>query len=739
MKRIISYAISALCVALLAAACSADAVETAFAPADGMGAANIRFSVADDTKNGEELYPWNFCTIRIYKYAADAETGDETPELIRRYNSREEMPEALWLVEGRYNIAVELGSKAEATFTEKSYKGSQDFTIAGGVQTPVDVDCRIVNTIVEVRFDSTIPATFIDSYDVTVAVADSFDSTAVADGSVLSLRYTESKAGYFMLPEDAASLSWRFYGLGEKEGEKLEIEKFGTKAISAEPGMRYLLTYRYSKDLGGHLAVDFELVVDESTDDRNDDLMFVPNPQITGVGFDIGQTQTFIDGTISYNITSISDLDHVAVAYGNDTFTLSAAQSGSDEENGLAVAVKSETEAVLTLGEAFFARMTGGENSVIITACDTDGIEGEREVSVRTQGTTGFAETDRWNGRGEMTACIFGDTAANVAIRYRKAGTEEWSTSEASASGNGSWTAACEGLTAGCEFEYQLLIGGKATGAARIAATGSGVQIYNAGFETWSGSSPLLPYTSAADQWWDSGNHGSATLNKNVTTNEPDARPGSTGRMSAKLQSQFVSLFGIGKFAAGNIFIGKYCGTDGTNGIIGFGKPFTFDYRPKALTFWYKGNIGTIDRVGSNPPAGVGSGSSDIAQVYICLCKMDGPHVVATSDTSTFLSLPSKTMSYTSADMSDMNDDKAKSLTNDRTDGKVIACGVWEPDNSTQHPDWTKITVSLEYYDEYEGEVPTYLMLTASASKYGDYFTGSTASVMYLDDVEFVY
>ena len=31
------------------------------------------------------------------------------------------------------------------------------------------------------------------------------------------------------------------------------------------------------------------------------------------------------------------------------------------------------------------------------------------------------------------------------------------------------------------------------------------------------------------------------------------------------------------------------------------------------------------------------------------------------------------------------------------------------------------------------------LLLTASASKYGDYFAGSTGSVMYLDDVELLY
>ena len=78
-----------------------------------------------------------------------------------------------------------------------------------------------------------------------------------------------------------------------------------------------------------------------------------------------------------------------------------------------------------------------------------------------------------------------------------------------------------------------------------------------------------------------------------------------------------------------------------------------------------------------------------------------------------------------------------KNSSNDKSDGQVIAYGVW--DNTSTKNEWTEITIDLTYNEEYEGVVPNYLMITASASKYGDYFTGSNGSEMYLDDFELVY
>lgn len=91
--------------------------------------------------------------------------------------------------------------------------------------------------------------------------------------------------------------------------------KDGTKHISTAPGMRYLLRYKYSPDLGGSLT--FEISVDTSVDEKNDPVMFAPDPQISGFGFDIEKMQEFGSvPAISYKIISIGNLASVTLSSG---------------------------------------------------------------------------------------------------------------------------------------------------------------------------------------------------------------------------------------------------------------------------------------------------------------------------------------------------------------------------------------------------------------------------------------
>lgn len=119
-------------------------------------------------------------------------------------------------------------------------------------------------------------------------------------------------------------------------------------------------------------------------------------------------------------------------------------------------------------------------------------------------------------------------------------------------------------------------------------------QLPNAGFEDWfegkatpsNKAGTKLPCVDPEDRFWDCGNHGSMTMSKNVT--EEDASIKHSGQYSAKLTSQFVGVGALGKFAAGNLFIGKYLQTVGTNGVLGWGRPFEYPYRPKALRGYIK-------------------------------------------------------------------------------------------------------------------------------------------------------
>jgi hypothetical protein len=52
-------------------------------------------------------------------------------------------------------------------------------------------------------------------------------------------------------------------------------------------------------------------------------------------------------------------------------------------------------------------------------------------------------------------------------------------------------------------------------------------------------------------------------------------------------------------------------------------------------------------------------------------------------------------------------------------------------------PNYTKFEIELNYKSTQR--VPKYILVTASASKYGDYFTGGAGAVLYLDDFELEY
>jgi hypothetical protein len=96
------------------------------------------------------------------------------------------------------------------------------------------------------------------------------------------------------------------------------------------------------------------------------------------------------------------------------------------------------------------------------------------------------------------------------------------------------------GLTPGTTYEYQAMDGEQVSSVTCEFTTETEFQPENAGFEYTSGSSPILIYGDKQSMWWDTGNHGSATMKKNVTT--PDTSVKHSGNQSILLSSQFVGV-----------------------------------------------------------------------------------------------------------------------------------------------------------------------------------------------------
>ncbi len=100
-------------------------------------------------------------------------------------------------------------------------------------------------------------------------------------------------------------------------------------------------------------------------------------------------------------------------------------------------------------------------------------------------------------------------------------------------------------------------------------------------FDYWSMDGKVAnPWEENSTPFWDTGNIGVTTASQSNSTPTDDTATGS-GK-AARLESKNV----IVKFAAGNLFTGKFIKVDGTNGILNFGQPFTG--RPTKLKGYYK-------------------------------------------------------------------------------------------------------------------------------------------------------
>ena len=231
------------------------------------------------------------------------------------------------------------------------------------------------------------------------------------------------------------------------------------------------------------------------------------------------------------------------------------------------------------------------------------------------------------------------------------------------------------------------------------------------------------------NSFWDSGNMGAAMMQKNPTEEAKgtEAHNGS----SVKMSSQFVGMFGIGKFAAGNIYTGHYYETimSPMGAKIFFGQSFTS--RPTQLKGWYKYTRGTEIDEGDDPyKSELTKSGGDQCAIYIALADnvgLDGggQNYAFQIDNSLPEDDPDNFKYKNTIDFSKNNPN-------------IVAYGtISEEEAKGTDGQWKEFTIDLKYRDL--TRKPKYIIVVASASKYGDFFTGSTSSVMYIDDFELVY
>lgn len=331
--------------------------------------------------------------------------------------------------------------------------------------------------------------------------------------------------------------------------------------------------------------------------------------------------------------------------------------------------------------------------------------------------------------------------ASFLTFEYREESSAIWTavTTDIATDAKGNHSTILKGLTPEKKYMYRLVYknGNEEVSSSESSfTTEAQLALPNGSFDEWHNKEGIVfPGTQAEadtkNSYWDTGNVGASTMSKNPTVGD-DSEVHTPGGQAAKMVSQFVGLLGIGKFAAGNIYTGHYCDTY-TNPMgarIRFGRPFAS--RPTQLKGWYKYTRADAIKYGDDSAYKkelVDSGGDKCA-IYIALVDNEGLKGESFGDTAFEIN------NKLSADNADKVHFK-NTIDFSEANPHIVAYGTL-PDAKTMGTNgWEEFAIDLVYRDL--NRKPKYIIVVASASKYGDYFTGGENSTLLIDDFELIY
>lgn len=325
----------------------------------------------------------------------------------------------------------------------------------------------------------------------------------------------------------------------------------------------------------------------------------------------------------------------------------------------------------------------------------------------QTEVSVDLTEVNAWT----CVAWLYGtaEEGKQNGFEYRLATDEEWTvlSQDAITHDGGSFVGRLTNLAPETQYVVRATSDDERS-VERSFTTGSIVQVPNYNFTDWHTAGKVYnPWASGDESFWDTGNKGATTLGESNSIPIPDIMS-PTGYNGARLQSKYIGLGMVGKLAAGNLFTGSYVRTEGTNGVLAFGREFT--QRPTRITadITYQ-NVPISHASVNNPDLRYMKNQPDTGVVWCALIDCPEPFEIRTKPTD--------------RNLFDPNADY------------VVAYGMFQTGDPIS--EFTTVTVDLEYKST--SRVPKWIIITASASKYGDFFTGGNGSVLDIRNVQLHY
>lgn len=239
-------------------------------------------------------------------------------------------------------------------------------------------------------------------------------------------------------------------------------------------------------------------------------------------------------------------------------------------------------------------------------------------------------------------------------------------------------------------------------------------QLPYSNFDNWfkgMNDADVIGESGSSNNVWDTGNGNESKIGTAMTGYNPTTPETTTvvAGKACKMFSVYINYLGglVKKFAAGNVYLGELTGLSGLSGAkMTFGIP-SEGRLPVAVMGYYNYQPGTIDYINNEKK----TGGTDSMDLYIALATKQ--YSVDTNDDT----------SYPGGSASDLAGDE-----------NIVAYGRLSSSETTDG--YSPFYIELTYKDN--NFIPSgdlYLLITATSSKGGAQFTGSTSSVLYLDEL----
>lgn len=244
-----------------------------------------------------------------------------------------------------------------------------------------------------------------------------------------------------------------------------------------------------------------------------------------------------------------------------------------------------------------------------------------------------------------------------------------------------------------------------AMAALLLSCAANAQQLFNMSFDTWSKQgvswNPYPENATDRQRVWDTANRGLKPLGINVTLPEYEhVAVAGPGKAAAKIVSRNL-LWG---FITGNLYTGRFVRVVKLSGVEMYnGTPFRG--RPKSLSGYYHYAPGTIDY--AKEPHQSMKGKTDSGRIEVALYAWpQAQHVITTDGPSP--------------------DPDADPL--------LVGRAVLKLTRATDG--YVHFELPIEYRSD---AVPTYVGLSVLSSALGEFFTGSSKTVLYVDEFQFNY